>query len=151
MLTTEPPVNRRYMNIYLQIGDRVQKSNTYLGADIPGRFCPNFAHHFKVTNGWLADTTTSSFLREFLHPPLISYQANQHDPVEVDLHQPHLQMDVFKTREERMSASHQAKTPRMSAVPKPMASPSSRTPKHSSSREQIWGKASPLSIPSDIK
>ncbi len=151
MLTTESPVNRRYMNIFLQIGDRVEKKDTYLGADIPGRFCPNFAHHFRVTNGWPTDTATSSFLREFLHPPLISHQANQYDPVEVDLHQPELTLDVFKTREERMSATHQSKTPRTSAVLKPLASPSSRTPKPPTPREVRKGNDNPLPIPSEVK
>ena len=126
MLTTESPVNRRYLNIYLQIGDGVNKCHTYLGADIPGWFCPNFAYHFKVTNGWPTDTATSIFLKEFLHPPLILSQAHQHDPVEVDLHQPHLAMDVFKTREERMSASHKEKNPR-TLVPRKPVSPSTRT------------------------
>jgi hypothetical protein len=150
MLTTESPVNRRYMNIYLKIGDSIDKRNTYLGADIPGRFCPNFAHHFKVTNGWPTDTVAGSFLREFLHPPLISHQANQHDPVEVDLHQPHLTMDVFKTREERMSASHQAKTPRTSSM-RPYPSPSSRTPQTSAVKDKVRETDNPLPIPSDVK
>jgi hypothetical protein len=118
MLTTELPGNRSFLNQYLLIGDTVQKQDTYLGANIPSRFCPNFAHHFKVTNGWPTDTASKTFLKEFLHLPLISYQARQHDPVEVDLHQPGLTLDVFQTREAKMSAKHKSRTPKVTEVRK---------------------------------
>jgi hypothetical protein len=116
MLTTESKWNRQHLNAYLLIGEKACLAETYLGATIPGRFCPNFAHHFKVTNGWPTDTAKSKFLREFQHLPLISHQAQQYDPMEVDLHQPHLELLPFKTREERMSEDHRNKTPRFTEV-----------------------------------
>jgi hypothetical protein len=151
MLTTATPVNRQYLNTYLQIGDKVPKSMTYLGAEIPARFCPNFAYHFKVTNGWPTDTVANIFLKEFLHPPLISHQAIQYDPVEIDLHQPHLMMDVFKTREEKRSASHKAMTPRTS-VAKQAAVPNVTTPRNKRTMNRGRDeRTSPLPIPSAVK
>ena len=117
MLTKETKLNREYLNIYLKIGESVITEMTYLGAKIPGRFCPNFAHHFKVTNGWPTDTATTKFLREFHHRPLLSYQALQHDPMEVDLNQPQLALGALRTREELMSENHRSKTPKFSEVP----------------------------------
>jgi hypothetical protein len=61
MLTTEFKLNCQYLNTYLTIGEKVCLADTYLGVVIPGRFCPNFAHHFKVTNGWPTDTQKTHF------------------------------------------------------------------------------------------
>jgi hypothetical protein len=151
MLTTATPVNRQYLNTYLQIGDKVPKGMTYLGAEIPARFCPNFAYHFKVTNGWPTDTVTNTFLKEFLHPPLISHQAKQYDPVEIDLHQPELMMEVFKTREEKRSASHKARTPRTSVVKPVAAQPATPTLDKRPTTREKGERRTPLSIPSAVK
>jgi hypothetical protein len=116
MLTTETKLNRQYLQQFLMIGEKAINVDTYLGAKIPGRFCPNFAHHFKVTNGWPTDTKTTRFLREFQHPPIISHNAMQFDPIEVDLHQPTLALMTFQTRDELMSDNHKAKTPKYTEI-----------------------------------
>jgi hypothetical protein len=116
MLTTSPPLNRQYLNKFLKIGEKAINADTYLGAKIPGRFCPNFAHHFKVTNGWPTDTKTNRFLCEFNHPPIISHNATQFDPIDIDLHQPQLALMTFQTRDELMSESHKAKTPKYTEI-----------------------------------
>jgi hypothetical protein len=151
MLTTASKMNCQYLNTYLLIGDAVTKQDTYLGANIPGRFCPNFAYHFKVTNGWPTDTPTSVFLKEFLHLPLISYQARQYDPVEVDLHQPQLQMDIFKTWEEKRSENHKAMTPRTTTIPPPMTPPDPKMSELRAKRLGLSTKDKPLEIPSTVK
>ena len=151
MLTTATPVNRQYLNTYLQIGDKVPKSMTYLGAEIPARFCPNFAYHFKVVNGWPTDTVTNTFLKEFLHPPLISHQAIQYDPVDIDLHQPELLMEVFKTREEKRSASHKGRTPRTSVVKQGVVPTSSTPSDNRIATRETRERNTHLSIPSAVK
>jgi hypothetical protein len=80
ILTTATVMNRNYLKSYLAIGEAAVTSSTYLGAAIPGRFCPNFAYHFKI-DGWPTDSpeaTTPGFLTEFEHLSLISWQAKQH-------------------------------------------------------------------------
>jgi hypothetical protein len=62
---------------------------TYLGAAIPGSFCPNFAYHVKI-DGWptdSADTTNTGFLSKFEWLPMILWQVKQHDRVPINLHQ----------------------------------------------------------------
>jgi hypothetical protein len=151
MLTTASKVNRKHLVTYLDIGDTVVKTGTYLGVDYPGRFCPNFAYHLKVTNGWPTDTGPTKFLQEFLHLPLLSYQAQQYDPVEADLHQPTLVISISQTREERMSELHKSRTPKTS-VPRKM------TPVKTSARYSATSvsgtpnaKSSGLLIPSEVK
>jgi hypothetical protein len=55
-LTTGSPMDRKYLLKYLQFGITAITPTTYLGAAIPSRFCPNYAFHFKVTNGWPTDS-----------------------------------------------------------------------------------------------
>jgi hypothetical protein len=112
ILTTSTPMNRQFLAKYLTQGASAITAKTYLGADIPGRFCPNYAYHFPVANGWPTDTTGQAFLGEFQHAHLISPQAKQHDPVELDLHQPMVVLDPLSTREEQQSAKHKAGTPK---------------------------------------
>jgi hypothetical protein len=116
ILTTESKLNRQYLQKFLEIGESAIVPETYLGAKYPGRFCPNFAHHFQVTNGWPTDTKTTQFLREFHHPHIISSQASQFDPTDIDLHQPQLELTAFQTREELMSETHKKKTPKYTEV-----------------------------------
>jgi hypothetical protein len=120
ILTTATVMNRNYLKSYLAIGEAAITPATYLGATIPGRFCPNFAYHFKI-DGWPTDSTdaaTSGFLSEFEHLPLISWQAQQHDRISVNLHQPaSTSLIPLQTREALSSAQHKARTPAYSAVP----------------------------------
>jgi hypothetical protein len=54
---------------------------------------------FKVANAWPTDMPDNSFLKEFQQLAIISMQAQQHDPMEVDLYQPRIKLSVLKTRE----------------------------------------------------
>ena len=71
------------------MGEAALTPATYLGAAVPGRFCLNFAYHFKL-NSWptdSAESTTAGFLSKLEHLPLISWQARQHDRIPLNLHQ----------------------------------------------------------------
>jgi hypothetical protein len=114
IITTATVMNRNYLRSYLSIGESAITTKTYLGAAIPGRFCPNFAYHFKI-DGWptdSAETATTGFLSEFERLSMISWQAKQHDRIPINLHQ--LASTVLlplQTREQLSSAKHKAKTP----------------------------------------
>jgi hypothetical protein len=114
ILTTATIMNRNYLKSYLSIGESAITTTNYLGASIPGRFCPNFAYHFKI-DGWPTDSTetaTTGFLSEFEHLPLISWQAQQHDRIPINLHQlASTVLLLLQTREQLSSAKHKAKTP----------------------------------------
>jgi hypothetical protein len=90
-LTTATPLNCKHLLHYLSIGEPAITHTTYLGAAIPGRFCPNFAYYFQV-DGWPTDLlapNTHGFLHEFEKLSMISLQAQQHDHILVNLHDPH--------------------------------------------------------------
>jgi hypothetical protein len=48
IVTTATVMNHNYLKGYLAIRKLAITTTTYLGAAIPGRFCPNFTYHFKV-------------------------------------------------------------------------------------------------------
>jgi hypothetical protein len=119
-LTTASPTDRKHLQAYLLAGAQAITTSTYLGANIPARFCPNFAYHFKVANGWPTDEARTkkgiqSFLHDFEHLPLLSWQAQQHARLDVDLHDlTHPIILPLQTRDERSSAKHKTNTPRAS-------------------------------------
>jgi hypothetical protein len=120
-------MDRKYLTTYLSLGVLAIVAATYLGAAIPSRFCPNYVYHFPVANGWPTDdpsqstanpATAQGFLHEFEHLPLISWKAQQHARIELDLYQP-VRSDLLplQTRDQRSSATHRSKTPTSTAVP----------------------------------
>jgi hypothetical protein len=146
-------LHREKLNTYLSLGESAITVDTYLGMTIPGRFCPNYAYHFKVVNGWPTDTATKSFLGEFQHLPLISHQAQQYDPVDVDLYQKETRVPPLKTREECASAVHQSRTPRFS-YPKKTIVGDTQTPTSPVRPGRTTAstlKATPVQIPSATK
>jgi hypothetical protein len=120
MLTTATPMNRKFLNSYLLIGESAITPTTYFGAAIPGRFCPDYAYHFQI-DGWPTDpanATTPGFLAAFEHLPLVLWQAKQHGRIKINLHQPvDPALPPLQTREEHSSATHRAQTPAYSVVP----------------------------------
>ncbi len=62
---TATVLNWNYLKSYLAIGYTAVIAGTYLGAAFPGRFCPNYAYHFKMS-GWPTDSATSTVI--FYHP-----------------------------------------------------------------------------------
>ena len=114
VLSTESKINRTHLQTFLTMGTPAITADTYLGMNIPGRFCPNYAHHFAVVYGWPTDSPGNKFLGEFQHLPLISYQARQYDPVDLDLYQSTVTVPPLTTRQERTSAAHKVRTPKFS-------------------------------------
>jgi hypothetical protein len=153
ILTTDTRMNRTHLKKYLALGESAITADTYLGVAIPGRFCPNYAYHFKVVNGWPTDTQDKSFLGEFQHLPMISYQAQQYDPVDVDVHQPEIRVPPLKTREECTSAIHESRTPKFSYPKKsPLDMLIPETPNGRNKLQTARTKPStPISIPSTTK
>jgi hypothetical protein len=60
-------------------------SSSYLGALIPGRWCPTFAYHFKVASYW---PTRPSPIKELAKLPLVSERGQDYDPLTIDLYIP---------------------------------------------------------------
>jgi hypothetical protein len=153
ILVTDTKINRNHLNTYLSFGESAITADTYLGVPIPGRFCPNYAYHFQVVNGWPTDTQERRFLGEFEHLPLVSYQAQQYARIEVDLHQPTTRVPPLRTREECTSAAHQSRTPRFSYPKKsPLLNtviPTTPTGKGHPPPSPL--KGTPISIPSTVQ
>jgi hypothetical protein len=88
VLTTGSPMDRKFLLSYFQLCAQAIDPTTYFGARLPARFCPNYVYHFKIANGWPTDATratTQGFLHEFEHLPLILWQAQLYDRINVDL------------------------------------------------------------------
>ncbi len=150
IFTTDTKINRGHLETYLSIGESAITANTYLGVAIPGRFCPNYAYHFKVVNGWPTDTPTKKILGEFQHLPIVSYQAQQYAPVDVDLYQKNVRVPQLQTREECTSAIHQSRTPKFSYTKQRLPT-GPATPAASTSTPMGSLTASPTFIPSITK
>ena len=118
--TTATVLNRNYLASYLALGTTAVTSGTYLGAAIPGRFCPNYAYHFKV-NGWPTDSatsTTTGFLHQFERLPMISWHSQQHTRIAVNLHDPQsAALLPLQTTEQQSSSAHKSRTPSHSRIP----------------------------------
>jgi hypothetical protein len=146
--TTATVLNRNYLTSYLAMGSTAVTAGTYLGAAFPGRFCPNYAYHFKM-NGWPTDSATSTapgYLLQFERLSLISWHAQQHTRIAVNLHDS--QSDdllPLQTTEQKSSTAHKDRTPSNSRVPKDPMSFSG-----SNARRKIdltTAKATPVSSP----
>jgi hypothetical protein len=114
-------MNRKRLKAYLLAGKKANTVSTYLGANILARFCPNFVYHFKVTNGCPTDEArlgAQGFLHNFEHLPLLSWQAQQHDRLDVDLHDlTHPIFQSLQSRDERSLAIRKTNTHRASYSP----------------------------------
>jgi hypothetical protein len=93
-LTTATAVlNCNYLSSFLALVSTTITPYTYLGAALPGRFCPNYANHFQV-DGWPTDNpmpmAAEGLLRQFEYLPLVLWQAQQHTRVSVNFHEPPL-------------------------------------------------------------
>jgi hypothetical protein len=154
VLTTDSKMNRDHLNTYLTLGAPAITAATYLGMKIPGRFCPNYAWHFTVVNGWPTDSPGTKFLGEFQHEKLISFQARQYEPVEIDLYQPDIPVPFITTREERTSAAHKVRTPKYSypdATSRKRATSPERSREENSVKRKLHQSSPAYSIPSTVK
>jgi hypothetical protein len=150
VFTTGSKLNRAHLATYLDLGASVITTDTYLGLAIPGRFCPNFAHHFLVVNGWPTDSPETKFLGEFQHLSIISYQARQYDPVSIDLYETKDKVQPLTTREERTSALHRIKTPKYSYTKVATPTKDGPEPAYNLNKAQM-PPTSMISIPSTVK
>ena len=119
--TTATVLNRKYLATFLDQGTTAITTSTYLGASIPGRFCPNYAYHFQV-HGWptdLAASTTEGFLHQFERLSFISWHAQQHTRIAVNLHDAQSTVLLpLQTSEQQSSTAHKARTPKVSRATK---------------------------------
>jgi hypothetical protein len=77
---------RQQFNTFLQRGDSGTTATTYLGATIPGCFCPNFGFRFKPHNDrW--PRTVSNPIEHFTAELLILLEAGYYKPVTIKVHQ----------------------------------------------------------------
>ena len=123
--TTATVLNRNYLTNYLALGTSAVTTSTYLGAAFPGRFCPNYAYHFKL-QGWPTDSALSTapgYLYQFERLPLISWHSKQHTRIAVNLHDPQSAVLLpLQTTKQQSSSAHKARTPSNSRVPKDLMS-----------------------------
>jgi hypothetical protein len=111
---------RKFLATFLERGESALCADSYLGTKLPGRFCPNFAYHFKVANNW---PTRPNPLGDLSKLHTVSLRAQEYDPVVIDLHiaiHPEL---TLRTRDQLSTEAHRISTPRYSAVPPLPAAP----------------------------
>jgi hypothetical protein len=74
---------RKFLALYLAQGKLALNADSYFGAKLPGRFCPNFAYHFRVGNNW---QTRPDPLADLAKLHTVSLRAQEYNPVVIDLH-----------------------------------------------------------------
>jgi hypothetical protein len=116
VLTTGTKEAQKVFATFLERGETAITADSYLGAVIPGRLCPNFAYHFAVVARW---PTRLNPLAEIILPPLVSERALDYEPLIVDLYTDHPQMLRLLTRDALSTEDHRRQTPRHSYVPNP--------------------------------
>jgi hypothetical protein len=72
---------QKFSALYLARGEMALNADSYFGAKLPGRFCPNFAYHFRVANNTRPDP-----LKDLTKLHMVSLWAQEFDPVIIDLH-----------------------------------------------------------------
>jgi hypothetical protein len=81
--------------------------DSYLGAKLPGRFCLNFAYHFKVANNW---PTWPDPLFDLAKLHTVSLQAQEYNPVVINLHIEHHPEMALQTRDQLLTEAHHLST-----------------------------------------
>jgi hypothetical protein len=106
----------QHFSTYLQRGTAGITATTYLGAAIPGRFCPNFGFHFKPHNNkWPTDShPTEHFSAEIL----VSLDARDYEAVTIEVHGDRwAPIPSLLTRDQLSTQRHRNNTPRQSRAP----------------------------------
>jgi hypothetical protein len=140
---------RKFLAKFLEHGESALTADSYFGAKLPGRFCPNFAYHFRVANNW---PTRPDPLADLAKLHTVSLRAQEYDPVVIDLHIDHHPDLSLRTRDQLSTEVHRLSTPRFSEarippVPPPNApqvsglpAPSMPDP-HTATAQQILASA----------
>jgi hypothetical protein len=110
---------RKFMATYIAVGETAITADSYFGVKLPGRFCPNFAYHFKVANNW---PTRPDPLLDLAKLHTVSIRAQEFDPVLIDLHIDNHPSVSLQTRDQLSTEIHCRSTPRYSTAK--VASPS---------------------------
>ena len=105
---------RTSLAIYLARGETAINADSYFGAQIPGRFCPNFAYHFRVANHW---PQRPDPLEDLVKLHLVSLRAQEYDPIVIDLYIAEHPEIRLLTRDQLSFERHRQATPRYSSVP----------------------------------
>ncbi len=105
---------RKFFALYLARGKIALNADSYFGAKLPGRFCPNFAYHFRVANNW---PTRPDPLEDLAKITTVSLCAQEYDPVIIHLHiDEHPEISLL-TRDQLSTERHRQATPaRFSSV-----------------------------------
>jgi hypothetical protein len=82
-VTTGTKEAQKVFTIVLVRGETAITTNSYLGAIIPGRLCPNFAYQFTVVARW---PTCLNPLTKIILPPLVFKRDLDYEPIIVDLY-----------------------------------------------------------------
>ena len=106
---------RKFLARFLARGEIALTKDSYFGAKLPGRFCPNFAYHFRVANNW---PTSPDPLEDLANPYTVSLRAQEYDPVVIDLHIDQHPEISLSTRDQLSTERHKQNTPRFSSVPR---------------------------------
>ena len=104
---------RKFFALYLKRGEIALNADSYFGAKLPGRFCPNFAYHFRVANNW---PTHPDPLEDLAKITRVSLRAQEYDPVVINLHiDEHPEISLL-TRDQLSTERHRQATPRFLSV-----------------------------------
>jgi hypothetical protein len=71
-------------------------------------FCPNFAYHFKVANNW---PTQPDPLLDLAKLHTVSLQAQEYDPVVINLHIEHHPDRALRTRDQLLTEAYRLSSP----------------------------------------
>jgi hypothetical protein len=104
---------RKFLETFLDRGETALTADSYFGVKLPGRFCPNFAYHFKVANNW---PTRPDPLTDLAKIHTVSLRAQDYDPVVIDLHIAQHPVLTLSTRDQLSTDAHRLQTPRFSAA-----------------------------------
>jgi hypothetical protein len=116
VLTTGSQEAQGALQVYLLRGATAITESSYHGAPIPGRWCPNFAYHFKVASNW---PTKPSPLAELAKSSIVSARGRDYDPLVIDLYIPTHPPLTLVTRDKLSTDAHRQSTPRYSQAPQP--------------------------------
>jgi hypothetical protein len=117
-MTTGPGL--QHFRTFLTRGAEGITAATYLGAAIPGQFCPNFGFHFKPHNNvWPTDTNP---IEHFSTSALVSLEARDYDPVTIEVHGDRwAPIPSLLSRDQLSTLRHREATPKHSRIATPTA------------------------------
>jgi hypothetical protein len=115
ILSTHTSIACQHMQQYLAHGAAAMAASFYLCPPTPARFCPNYAHHFRVMNGW---PTKPNLIQDLAQLSVISARGQLYDPVVIDLYKSsRLPLPPLLTHDECATATHHCNTPTLTGHP----------------------------------